>query len=123
VTLIEIDRAKLTAKVKFAKTRFENSPDVTSLLPGGPLNTDSIEAAIERAVDSIIHKWLSSRAVINLARIMIFSSYREPACSKVSGFTSIPRQQPLGNQAVNFSRNSLRSSMLSCSCSTMTTAK
>ncbi len=55
VTLMEIDRTKRTAKVKFSKARFETSPDMTSLLPGGPLNTDSIEAAIERAVNSIIH--------------------------------------------------------------------
>jgi predicted RecB family nuclease len=54
VTLMEIDRAERTAKVKFSKARFETPPDATSLLPGGPLNTDSIEAAIERAVDSII---------------------------------------------------------------------
>jgi predicted RecB family nuclease len=54
VTLMEIDRAKRIAKVKFSKARFETSPDVTSLLPGAPLNTDSIEAAIGRAVNSII---------------------------------------------------------------------
>jgi uncharacterized protein len=45
VTLMEIDRTKRTAKVKFSKARFESSPDMTSLLPSGPLSTDSIEAA------------------------------------------------------------------------------
>jgi predicted RecB family nuclease len=54
VTLMEIDRTTRTAKVKFSKARFETSPDLTSLLPGGPLNTDSIEAAIARAVNSIV---------------------------------------------------------------------
>src|SRR5258708_39321600 len=51
---MEIDRTKRTAKVKFPKARFDGAPDLTSVLPGGPLNTDSIEAAIERAVDSIV---------------------------------------------------------------------
>jgi predicted RecB family nuclease len=54
VTLMEIDRTRRTAKVKFPKARFDAAPDLTSVLPGGPLNTDSIEAAIERAVDSIV---------------------------------------------------------------------
>jgi predicted RecB family nuclease len=54
VTLMEIDRARQTAKVKFPQARFDAAPDRTSILPGGPLNTDSIEAAIERAVDSIV---------------------------------------------------------------------
>jgi predicted RecB family nuclease len=54
VSLMEIDRTKRTAKVKFPKARFDGAPDLTSVLPGGPLNTDSIEAAIERAVNSIV---------------------------------------------------------------------
>jgi uncharacterized protein len=54
VTLMEIDRTKRTAKVKFPKARFDAAPGLTSILPGGPLNTDAIEAAIERAVDSIV---------------------------------------------------------------------
>jgi predicted RecB family nuclease len=54
VSLMEIDRTKQTAKIKFPKARFDAAPDLTSVLPGGPLNTDSIEAAIERAVDSIV---------------------------------------------------------------------
>jgi uncharacterized protein len=54
VTLMEIDQTKRTAKVKFPKARFDAPPDLTSVLPSGPLNTDSIEAAIERALDSIV---------------------------------------------------------------------
>ncbi|WP_338828329.1 TM0106 family RecB-like putative nuclease [Bradyrhizobium sp. 27S5] len=54
VTLMEIDRTRLTATVKFSKARFAVAPSLTSILPGGPLNTDAIEAAIERAVDSIV---------------------------------------------------------------------
>jgi uncharacterized protein len=54
VTLMEIDRTTRTATVKFSKARFDAAPTLTSILPGGPLNTDAIEAAIERAVDSIV---------------------------------------------------------------------
>jgi predicted RecB family nuclease len=54
VTLVEIDRTRRMATVKFPKTRFDTAPNLTSILPGGPLNTDAIEGAIERAVDSII---------------------------------------------------------------------
>jgi predicted RecB family nuclease len=54
VTLVDINRAKRTATIKFSKARFDVPPDQTSILPGGPLNTDSIEAAIGRAVDSIV---------------------------------------------------------------------
>lgn len=54
VTLMEIDRARRTATVKFPKARFETAPKLTSILPSSPLNTDSIEAAIGRAVDAII---------------------------------------------------------------------
>ena len=54
VTLTEFDRTKRIATVKFPKARFETAPKLTSILPGGPLNTDAIEAAIGRAVDSII---------------------------------------------------------------------
>jgi hypothetical protein len=54
VTLMEIDRTRRTATVKFPKARFDTAPNLTSILPGGPLNTDAIEAAIERAVDSIV---------------------------------------------------------------------
>jgi len=34
--------------------RFDAAPILTSILPAGPLNTDAIEAAIERVVDSIV---------------------------------------------------------------------
>lgn len=54
VTLMEIDRTRRTATVKFSKARFDAAPSLTSILPGGPLNTDAIEAAIERAVDSVV---------------------------------------------------------------------
>ena len=54
VTLAEIDRKRLTARIRFPKARFETAPDLISILPGGPLNTDAIETAIERAVDSIV---------------------------------------------------------------------
>ena len=54
VTLMEIDREQRTAKIKFSKNRFEAAPNATSILPAGPLNTDAIEAAIERAVESIV---------------------------------------------------------------------
>ena len=54
VTLMEIDQTTRTAKLKFPKVRFDAPPDLTSVLPGGPLNTDSIESAIERAVGSIV---------------------------------------------------------------------
>lgn len=54
VTLMEIDRTRRTAKVKFSKARFDTAPSLTSLLPKGPLNTDAIEGAIDRAVNSII---------------------------------------------------------------------
>jgi predicted RecB family nuclease len=54
VTLVEINRTKRTATVRFSKVRFETPPELTSILPGGPLNTGAIEAAIGRAVDSIV---------------------------------------------------------------------
>lgn len=54
VTLVEIDRTRHAATVKFPKARFDTAPNLTSILPGGPLNTDAIERAIERAVDSIV---------------------------------------------------------------------
>lgn len=54
VALAEIDRKGRTAKIKFPKARFETAPNLISILPGGPLNTDAIETAIERAVESII---------------------------------------------------------------------
>ena len=52
--LAEINRTKRTAKIRFPKARFETAPSLMSVLPGGPLNTDAIETAIERAVDSIV---------------------------------------------------------------------
>jgi hypothetical protein len=52
--LAEISRAHRTARIKFPKARFPAAPSTLSLLPGGPLNTDAIEAAIGRAVDSAI---------------------------------------------------------------------
>ena len=72
VTLMEIDTAKRTAKVKFPKARFEAPPDLTSVLPGGPLNTDLIEAAIVRAVDSMV------RGDERYAAIIDFVSKSEP---------------------------------------------
>lgn len=54
VTLMEIDRTRHAATVKFSKARFDTAPNLTSILPGGPLNTDAIERAIERAVGSIV---------------------------------------------------------------------
>jgi hypothetical protein len=54
VALAEIDRKKRTAKIRFPKARFETAPNLISILPGGPLNTDAIETAIERAVEAII---------------------------------------------------------------------
>lgn len=52
-TLVELDRVDRTASVRFPKARFDSAPEIISLLPNGPLNTDAIEAAIERAVESI----------------------------------------------------------------------
>jgi predicted RecB family nuclease len=65
VTLMEIDRTKRSAKVKFSKNRFEAAPNSISILPGGPLNTDAIEVAIERAVDSFIRNDRRYPAIID----------------------------------------------------------
>jgi uncharacterized protein len=54
VTLVEISRPHRTARIKFPKARFAAAPSTLSLLPGGPLNTDVIEAAVGRAVESVI---------------------------------------------------------------------
>lgn len=54
VALAEIDRKRRAAKIRFPKARFETAPDLISILPGAPLNTDAIETAIERAVETII---------------------------------------------------------------------
>lgn len=64
-TLMEIDRVRRTAKVKFSKRKFASAPDSTSLLPGGPLNTDAMETAISRAVDSIIRGDRKYRAIVD----------------------------------------------------------
>ncbi|MGE9010684.1 TM0106 family RecB-like putative nuclease [Leptospira interrogans] len=54
VALAELDRTRRAATIRFPKARFDFAPNLTSILPGGPLNTDAIETAIERAVDSIV---------------------------------------------------------------------
>lgn len=54
VSLVQLDRQDGTAVVRFAKNRFEDAPPAISLVPQGPLATDVIERAVERAVSSII---------------------------------------------------------------------
>jgi uncharacterized protein len=54
VSLVEFDPMRRVARVKFPTARFDVVPDRLSLLPGPPLGTDAIEAAIFRVVDSMI---------------------------------------------------------------------
>lgn len=56
VNLTKLDHNSRTATVRFPQSRFDDAPDRLSLLPGGPLNTDAIEDAIERVVVSIIRE-------------------------------------------------------------------
>ncbi|RJT32651.1 TM0106 family RecB-like putative nuclease [Mesorhizobium waimense] len=52
--LIEIDRTSNRAVVQFSMNRYDGAPESTSLVPAGPLDTRTIEGAIQRAVASII---------------------------------------------------------------------
>ncbi|TIW20663.1 MAG: hypothetical protein E5V63_31065, partial [Mesorhizobium sp.] len=52
--LIEIDRTSNRAVVQFSMNRYDGAPDSTSLVPAGPLDTRTIEGAIQRAEASII---------------------------------------------------------------------
>ncbi|MEZ2144797.1 TM0106 family RecB-like putative nuclease [Bradyrhizobium sp. DN5] len=54
VNLINLNYARRTATVRFSQSRFREAPKFISLLPGRPLDTDAIEGAIERGVDSFI---------------------------------------------------------------------
>ncbi len=65
VTVMDIDRDKQVAIVKFPKAYFPTAPDQLSLLPSGPLKTDAIEAAIVRVVGSAVANDLRYPAVLD----------------------------------------------------------
>src|SRR3954470_21767510 len=65
VTVMDIDRDKQVAIVKFPKACFPTAPDQLSLLPSGPLKTDAIEAAIVRVVGSAVANDLRYPAVLD----------------------------------------------------------
>ncbi|RUW37689.1 TM0106 family RecB-like putative nuclease [Mesorhizobium sp. M1E.F.Ca.ET.041.01.1.1] len=52
--LIEIDRTSNRAVVQFSINRYDDAPESTCLVPAGPLDTRTIEGAIQRAVASIV---------------------------------------------------------------------
>jgi uncharacterized protein len=54
VKLVEIDRGRNRATIQFSMKRFQEAPVSISLLPPGPLDTRSIEDAIQRAVISAV---------------------------------------------------------------------
>lgn len=55
VRLVELDRVHNTAIVAFPRSRFDETPTCTALIPSGPLDTRQIEGAIRRVVTSVIH--------------------------------------------------------------------
>lgn len=64
--LIDIDRTIYRAVVQFSMNRYDDAPESTSLVPAGPLDTRTIEGAIQRAVASIIRDDQQFPAILDL---------------------------------------------------------